>query len=723
MTSRSNTNTEVGMSPAAAADVIVSVDRDLSAVLSCLRSVLAQSGPHLRRLLVIDDAGTATDPAQTRALERLAQVDSRVSILRDGNRLGPVEACNLGLAHRQGDAVLLSAHTVATAGWLCELAQVAHSEERTACAVPVSGLGGAHSVSSADDIAACAIDEAGARAAGSGLPRWTTAPTMDGSCIYLRGDMIDAVGMLDPGFLSAARAACDWVMRAQTLGFTAKRANHAYVHCPGSSSIERQQEASLDRSEAVLEERHPQLRPQVESFKNTLDGRLAVHAIQLQATGRLRVAYDLRHLPPENIGTRIYAVNLAKALADLPEIDLSLLVDIPAQAQGLKGRVVRTEEWSDDVAVIHKPAQVFNRHELALLFRSSAHVVITYQDLIAYRVPMVFESHAEFEAYRTTSSLSLLAAGGILAYSENSAREISTEFGIPSEEIAIVPLGVDADWFAHRAPSDLAVRRDLRLPGRYFFSLATLYPHKNLSSLLEAYALLRGRWTKGKPPALVLAGYSIGAAARRSDGMAPEVLEQGIYNLGAVSADELRVLYQHAEALVYPSLYEGFGLPPLEAMAAGTPVVALPFSSVPEVGGDAVLYAERLSAADLARAMERIAVSDALKADLRERGLQRARGFRWEKTARAALEVYRSAVLRPSERSLRMRRLLREGTLRWSEAAPPGTSSDRYHYRNPVILRNSIGIRNAWNALHAALGARLGRELRRFHQPTSRRTA
>ena len=382
-------------------------------------------------------------------------------------------------------------------------------------------------------------------------------------------------------------------------------------------------------------------------FGNTLHARLANHALRFEATGKLRVAYDIRHMPPENVGTRTYAVNLAKALAVLPDIDLTLLVRTPVQAEGLEGDVVTEQQWRDDVAVIHKPAQVFSRAELALLFGSSAHVVITYQDLIAYRIPVVFSSDDEFEAYRATSNLSLLAAQRILAYSESSGREISSEFGIPSEEVVVVPLGVEAEWFAHRELGDVMIRRKLKLPRRYFFSLATDYPHKNLSTLLDAYALLRNRWRGGKPPGLVLAGYAIGARARLYDGMEPEVQENGLTYLGPVSPDELRVLYQNAEALVFPSLYEGFGLPPLEAMAAGTPVVAMPFSSIPEVGGDAVLYTEGLSIANLAQAMERLAASDALQADLRDRGLKRAEQFRWENTARAVFETYRSAVHAP----------------------------------------------------------------------------
>ena len=155
------------------------------------------------------------------------------------------------------------------------------------------------------------------------------------------------------------------------------------------------------------------------------------------------------------------------------------------------------------------------------------------------------------------------------------------------------------------------IAQKLNLPPRYFFSLATDLPHKNIACLLEAYSLLRSRWSDGEPPGLVLAGYSMGARAGLYDAIESErAVNRGVTFLGPVSADELRVLYQRALALAYPSLYEGFGLPPLEAMAAGTPVVAMAFSSVPEVGGNAVLYAEGLSAAGLARALERLATSD-----------------------------------------------------------------------------------------------------------------
>ena len=110
---------------------------------------------------------------------------------------------------------------------------------------------------------------------------------------------------------------------------------------------------------------------------------------------------------------------------------MTLLVREPAQAIGLAGRVVTEAQWSDDVAVIHRPAQVCFPQELELLFNSSAHVILSYQDLIGYRNPLAFANDHDFDSYRATSGLSLQAAQRIIAISENVASEIHSEFGIP----------------------------------------------------------------------------------------------------------------------------------------------------------------------------------------------------------------------------------------------------------------------------------------------------
>jgi glycosyltransferase involved in cell wall biosynthesis len=699
------------MSPTLKADVIVPVGRDRPLEYPCLEAVLERSGPFLNRLIVVHDHGAESEFACE--LERFASRDDRVRILANAHPLGFAGSCNHGLGLREGDAVLLAPDCIVTHDWLSELAAVAHSEERTACVSPLANVGGLCSVPELNRFQAPdALAEDDVRDACAGLPRWTVVPLLPASCVYLRGSVIEAVGSLDAGLSTASFAFDHWVERAQALGFIAKRANHVYVRGSSPDPVATAEQAGR----AAPEEGH--VRHQFERFSRSLDGHLAAHAVGMHSTGRIRVAYDIRHLPYEQVGTRTYAVCLAQALARRPDVDLTLLVREPSQARGLTGRVVTHEQCGDDVAVIHRPAQIFSPREFKLLFGSSAHLVVTYQDLIGYRIPLVFPTDAEADGYRATSSLTMPAAQRIIALSENAANEITSEFGIPRDEIEVVPLGVDAGWFARREEDDVAIQWGLGLPPHYFLSLATDFPHKNLPSLLNAYAILRSWWKGSEPPGLVLAGHATSSRAGLYGRMGSRPMGQGLSFLGAVSREELRVLYQNALALVYPSLYEGFGLPPLEAMAAGTPVIAMPISSVPEVVGDCALYPGGLSSRDLARAMEAVACDEGLRAEFRDRGLRRVDQFRWEDTARATVAAYRSAIRNPSPRSLQMRRHLQDALMCWGEPIfPPAVLPE------PPKAPEPLGIRNAWRALNFALYTRLRRELERFHPPAGRESA
>src|SRR5262249_30915242 len=158
-------------------------------------------------------------------------------------------------------------------------------------------------------------------------------------------------------FPTLGDAVDDWTARGAALGFVVKRANHAFVVKSSRRQPQSETGSSAASDETMQELRHRQLGHPVATVRGTLDDSLATHAVQLQATGRLRVALDIRHIPVEPVGTRIHAVSLARALAERPEIELTLLVRQPAHAEGMRGRVVTEDQWADDVAVIHKPGQ------------------------------------------------------------------------------------------------------------------------------------------------------------------------------------------------------------------------------------------------------------------------------------------------------------------------------------------------------------------------------
>lgn len=682
------------------ADVIVPVYRDVAMTLRCLESVLEHGGETLRSLIAINDR--SPEPAMAAELDTLARRDGRMRVIHNEANLGFVGTCNRGIAGSKGDVVLLNSDTIVTPGWLRELAEVAHEDDRTACVTPLSNNATICSVpeipNGGDD---AEVDADLVKAACARLPRWTEMPTGVGFCLYMTAQALDLVGGLDPIFAPGYNEENDWIKRAQAVGLRSLRANHAFVYHLGSVSFGGHKNELEARNSRILQERHPHYLPQVMRFLGSLDCHLAAHATRVESSRCLRVALDFRHVPPNSVGTSVYAVQLAKALSRLPDVKLTLVVRDPKQAGGIDARVVRADARLDDVEVLHRPAQVFDPSDLELLLGSPAHLVVSWLDMIAHRVQGNFADQAQADEYRTTSYMTMQAAQATIAISEHARREIAAEYGIPGEEIHVTPLGVDQESF--RMDPDQARRTldDLKVPGRYFLSVATDFPHKNIRNLIDAYALFRASWSGPEtPPSLILAGHRVNSTLGSYQDL-PTVAREGVRYLGHVTNQELVALFHEAEALADPSAYEGFGLPVLEAMAAGTPVIAMPVTSIPEVGGDAILYTEGLSPAALASAMNRLATDRELRSELIERGHHRVNEFTWDRTAQMTRDVYRSVVSSPSSRSLTARRWLLDAGLAW------GTGES-------AASRSSFGIRHAWRELDRAMRIRARRELGRL---------
>lgn len=268
--------------------------------------------------------------------------------------------------------------------------------------------------------------------------------------------------------------------------------------------------------------------------------------------------------------------------------------------------------------------------------------VITVHDLSFLRFPAAFRPFNRHYLSLFTR-WSTRRAARVIAVSESTRQDVITFCSVPPERVVVVPNGV-SEHFTPAAPAAVAeFRTRASLPERFILFLGTLEPRKNIAGLLDAYALAR----KASPqplPKLVIAGgkgwYYQTIFARVTElGLTGDVVFPGY-----VPGEELPWWYRAAEVFVYPSQFEGFGLPILEAMACGTPVITTDASSLPEVAGDAALLTPPDETPALADALLRVLADPQRRAEMRGAGLRQAARFPWTRTAAETVAVYRAAL-------------------------------------------------------------------------------
>lgn len=264
--------------------------------------------------------------------------------------------------------------------------------------------------------------------------------------------------------------------------------------------------------------------------------------------------------------------------------------------------------------------------------------VVTVHDLIYARFP---EAHAGIRdlGMRMLVPLAVRRSHRVIVDSQSTRDDLVELLGAPAERIDVVPLGVGAVQRCEPLPEH-ELRERLGLGERRIaLSLSAKRPHKNLVALIGALARIPVECR----PLLVLPGYPTAHEAELRERACAAGVQGDVRFLGWLSGEEFEGLWQIVEAFVYPSLYEGFGLPVLEAMARDVPVACSNASSLPEVAGDAALMFEPHDEAAIAAALERLLTDRAEAKRLRARGLEHAREFTWERTARMTLESYRRA--------------------------------------------------------------------------------
>ncbi len=257
--------------------------------------------------------------------------------------------------------------------------------------------------------------------------------------------------------------------------------------------------------------------------------------------------------------------------------------------------------------------------------------VVTIHDLTYKRFPALVQKETldNLEAQMTRE---VARADAIISVSHSTRDDLLAYYQVDPRRVVTIHSGLGN--LPAPAPFE-------GLPPRYLLFVSTIEPRKNLGVLLDAYAALRR--SGAYDGALVVAG-KIGWKA---EGIAARLREPGVVHLDYVQPEKLATLYRNADAFVFPSIYEGFGFPVLEAMASGVPVVAARSSSLPEVGGNAAVYFAPADAKELAAAIARVVTDEPLRQDLIARGHEQAARFRWDVAAKKTVDVLRAVADTP----------------------------------------------------------------------------
>lgn len=364
----------------------------------------------------------------------------------------------------------------------------------------------------------------------------------------------------------------------------------------------------------------------------------------------MRIAIDARKLHDYGIGT--YVRNLLKQLARLdPETEYVLLcrpadADLPRRlGENFRAVVVTAPPYS---AAEQLQVPRVLRRERAALFHEPHYVlppfvgcpsVVTIHDCIHLMFPQYLPNRFAWLYARAFLWSAAHRSARVLTVSEASKRDILRFYDIPPEKIEVIPNAID-DRFGIPPPEEeiVRVRERYQLQRPFILYVGNIKPHKNLDRLIEAFALLRGEGFEHL--SLLIIGDEISRYPRLRRTVQRHKLQKHVRFLGFVPDQTLAVLYRLASVFVFPSLYEGFGLPPLEAMASGTPVVTSNVSSLPEVVGDAAVLIDPYDPAAIAGGVREVLTDPDLRAALVAKGLARARAFSWEQSVRRIREIY-----------------------------------------------------------------------------------
>jgi glycosyltransferase involved in cell wall biosynthesis len=371
----------------------------------------------------------------------------------------------------------------------------------------------------------------------------------------------------------------------------------------------------------------------------------------------LRIAIDAHAVGAKLGGNESYAVNLIEALAQIDSANHYTIYITTAEArERFQGRWPNFKVHATlphtpliripltlSAELRKNPVDVLHVQFTAPPF-CPCPVVVSIHDLSFEHLPQTFKRRSRTQL-RLTVRHSARRAARIISLSEHGRRDIIETYGITAERVSAIPLAAPSHFAPVQDNRELQrVRHNYGIDGDYILTVGSIQPRKNLARLVQAYASLRGNKSADKLPKLVLVGksgwlYDETLRALKETGVADTVVLTGY-----VPQEDLPALYSGALCFVYPSYFEGFGLPPLEAMKCGAPVIVGNKTSLPEVVGDAALTVDPFDVEAIASAMQRVIESPALREELSIKGQARAETFDWRETARKTLAIYQEVA-------------------------------------------------------------------------------
>jgi len=379
----------------------------------------------------------------------------------------------------------------------------------------------------------------------------------------------------------------------------------------------------------------------------------------------LHIAIDAHSVGTGLAGNETYVTNLVEELAALDTINrYTLYVTKPAAVERFAGRwphisVRRTLPHTPLVRVPVTLSAELRRRPVDLLHvqytappLAPCPVVATIHDLSFEHLPETFKRRSWMQL-RLTVRRTARRAAHIITPSEYTRRDIIRTYGIRPERVSVIPLAAAEHFRPVTDKEELSrVLGRYGIVGEYILAVGSIQPRKNLARLIHAYSDLRRKRPRSNLPQLVLAGKQAWLSGETLKAIEERGVRDSTLLPGYVLEADLPALYSGALCFVYPSYFEGFGLPPLEAMRCGTPVLNGNLTSMPEVVGDAGLMVDPFDTGALSVALARLIDDDALRAELSARGLRRAGAFDWRETARRTIEVYRSTIGGNDERCM-----------------------------------------------------------------------